>query len=61
MLDTAANITCPHCWEQFVMQVDLGAPHQALIHDCQVCCNPLEIEYRITENGVEVIDVTAVQ
>ncbi|PCJ62464.1 MAG: CPXCG motif-containing cysteine-rich protein [Candidatus Hydrogenedentota bacterium] len=61
MLDTGATVTCPHCWEQFVMQVDLGALHQTLIYDCLVCCNPLEIEYRITVSGVDVVEVTAVQ
>jgi transcription elongation factor Elf1 len=61
MLDTAATITCPHCWETFAMQVDVGAPHQTLVYDCAVCCNPLEIEYRIAESGVEVIEVVAAQ
>ncbi|MDW5287538.1 CPXCG motif-containing cysteine-rich protein [Formosa sp. PL04] len=35
--------TCPYCWEQISMLLDSGVSKQQYIEDCEVCCNPIEI------------------
>jgi len=34
---------CPFCWEQISMLFDTSINTQKYIEDCEVCCNPLEI------------------
>ncbi|WP_034259406.1 CPXCG motif-containing cysteine-rich protein [Aequorivita capsosiphonis] len=35
---------CPHCWEEISMLLDTSIRHQKYIEDCEVCCNPIELE-----------------
>lgn len=41
---------CPFCWESISVLLDPSVPHQKYIEDCEVCCNPLELEVTY-ENG----------
>ncbi|PKP40111.1 MAG: CPXCG motif-containing cysteine-rich protein [Bacteroidetes bacterium HGW-Bacteroidetes-13] len=34
---------CPHCWEEISMLVDSSVRQQSYVEDCEVCCNPIEI------------------
>lgn len=34
---------CPHCWEEISMILDQSISNQTYIEDCEVCCNPIEI------------------
>lgn len=52
-----AEITCPHCFSEITLMVDMSAGSQQYIEDCQVCCNPLEIT--ITMEDGELLEVTA--
>jgi hypothetical protein len=40
-----AQITCPFCWENLTILLDLSLPDQDYIEDCQVCCQPIRIHY----------------
>ena len=40
---------CPYCWESISMLVDISQSYQRYIEDCEVCCNPIQVEIR-TEN-----------
>ncbi len=40
---------CPYCWESISMLVDISQSYQRYIEDCEVCCNPIQIEI-VTEN-----------
>ncbi len=40
---------CPYCWESISMLVDISQSHQRYIEDCEVCCNPIQVEI-VTEN-----------
>ncbi len=42
--------TCPYCGEKISMVLDLSAGSQSYVEDCEVCCNPIEINYEV-ENG----------
>jgi len=43
--------TCPYCWEQISVMVDLSAGGQTYVEDCEVCCNPISISYDADEDG----------
>lgn len=40
---------CPYCWETISMLVDISQSKQDYIEDCEVCCNPIQLEIS-TEN-----------
>ncbi len=37
------RVTCPHCWEEITLTLDLSVPAQDYVEDCPVCCHPLRI------------------
>ncbi|WP_114901256.1 CPXCG motif-containing cysteine-rich protein [Kordia sp. SMS9] len=41
---------CPYCWEEISMLIDTSVRAQKYIEDCEVCCNPIELEV-ISEDG----------
>ena len=34
---------CPFCWQHISMLLDTTINKQLFIEDCEVCCNPIEI------------------
>ncbi len=34
---------CPYCWEEISMLLDTSVTNQTYIEDCEVCCNPIEV------------------
>lgn len=44
---------CPWCGEGISILIDLSVPCQAYIEDCEVCCRPIEIEYRSAGGELE--------
>jgi len=34
---------CPYCWEEISMLLDTTVHNQIYIEDCEVCCNPIEV------------------
>ena len=34
---------CPYCWEQISMLLDVSVGSEKYIEDCEVCCNPIEV------------------
>lgn len=45
------DIDCPYCGERFVTPIDLTAGSSSFIEDCQVCCQPIELEAKIADDG----------
>ena len=43
---------CPHCGERISMLLDLSAGSQCYVEDCEVCCNPIEINYLAEEGSI---------
>ncbi|QCK16675.1 CPXCG motif-containing cysteine-rich protein [Mangrovivirga cuniculi] len=41
---------CPYCGEEISMILDITVNEQTYIEDCEVCCNPIEINYKV-KNG----------
>jgi transcription elongation factor Elf1 len=49
---------CPYCWENVSMIIDKSVHNDSYIEDCEVCCNPIEVEYQ--SNGDEIINFSAI-
>ena len=45
------RFTCPYCWEQISMVLDLTATEQEYVEDCEVCCNPIALRFT-ARNGM---------
>ena len=35
---------CPYCWQDISMLLDASIQSQTYIEDCEVCCNPIQVE-----------------
>jgi transcription elongation factor Elf1 len=43
------SFSCPHCGEQISMVLDLSVRKQTYVEDCEVCCQPIEITYTVSD------------
>lgn len=43
---------CPYCGEPITMLLEPGSMEQVYIEDCEVCCNPIGIRFRIEDDTV---------
>jgi hypothetical protein len=44
-------VHCPYCGEGFETSADASAGPCKYVEDCQVCCQPIEMELAVDENG----------
>jgi transcription elongation factor Elf1 len=44
--------TCPYCWEEISMVLDLSVATQTYVEDCEVCCNPIEVRYLVEDGAI---------
>ncbi|NOT08427.1 MAG: CPXCG motif-containing cysteine-rich protein [Gemmatimonadales bacterium] len=57
-LQEEAVIHCPHCGEELEIQLDPGGgTHQEYVEDCQVCCQPMQIQVSYNNRGVADVKV----
>ena len=40
---------CPYCWETISMLLDTSVRKQSYIEDCEVCCNPMQLQVEFEE------------
>jgi hypothetical protein len=40
---------CPYCWEEISVLLDPSSGSFTYIEDCEVCCNPIEINATFEE------------
>jgi hypothetical protein len=45
------TVHCPYCGEAFETAVDPSAGSFRYVEDCQVCCQPIELEGEVDEAG----------
>ncbi len=50
-LEQFVDITCPYCAEMIPVHIDVAAGEQSYVEDCQVCCQPIQVGVRLTEQG----------
>jgi transcription elongation factor Elf1 len=48
--------TCPYCWESITMLLDLTVDDQNYVEDCEVCCNPISLDFRAERGEIVVFD-----
>jgi len=53
--------TCPYCWEQISMMLDLSAGGQSYVEDCEISCNPISITYDASDGSLTAFDAQATQ
>jgi transcription elongation factor Elf1 len=46
------SFRCPYCGEQISMVLDVSVPRQSYVEDCEVCCNPIEIQYQVEDEAL---------
>jgi len=51
-----ANISCPYCGEPISILLDGSVEEQEYIEDCQVCCKPMVLHVRVTDDGLCVVE-----
>jgi len=44
--------TCPYCWEEISMVLDLSVTTQTYVEDCEVRCNPIEVRYLVEDGAI---------
>ena len=44
-------VHCPYCGEAFETSIDTSAGSCTYVEDCQVCCQPMEMELRVNDDG----------
>jgi len=42
--------TCPYCWQNISMVLDRYEEASEYIEDCEVCCRPIEIDFKFEED-----------
>ncbi|MFA5938342.1 MAG: CPXCG motif-containing cysteine-rich protein [Sinimarinibacterium sp.] len=51
------TVTCPACWEEIVLEVDLSGGSAEYAEDCPVCCRPMTVRLTVGEGGEFTVDV----
>lgn len=59
MLETTAEVTCPHCGEMITLFLDLSLEEQSYIEDCSVCCRPMAVSYTTADGELQDVSVEA--
>jgi hypothetical protein len=52
---------CPYCWEDISMLLDFSVSFQSYIEDCEVCCNPIQLTVRISDNELQQFDAESIE
>ncbi|MEO6365026.1 MAG: CPXCG motif-containing cysteine-rich protein [Luteimonas sp.] len=50
MLDSLI-VHCPYCGERFDALVDASGGDSRYVEDCPVCCQPIELDLRLDDDG----------
>jgi hypothetical protein len=50
-MEDPITVTCPWCGESFVTFFDASSGSQTYIEDCQVCCRPIQMAFRLRGDG----------
>ena len=45
------SFNCPYCWQIISILIDPSVESQSYVEDCEVCCHPIQFNYR-AEDGV---------
>lgn len=58
ILDTSAEVSCPHCGETVAIALDSGGGAlQDYVEDCYVCCRPWRVRVHYDATGTAQVSV----
>lgn len=52
---------CPYCWESITMLLDSSVSKQVYIEDCEICCNPIELNVEFSENELQTFEANSIE
>lgn len=55
------SFQCPYCWEEISMLLDTSINAQTYIEDCEVCCNPIEIQVKFRNNVLVELEIRNIE
>lgn len=50
-MEEPVTVMCPWCGESFVTFFDASVGGQSYIEDCQVCCRPIQMAFKVRRDG----------
>ncbi len=50
-MNDATTIECPHCGESFLLALDSSEGSAEFTIDCEVCCRPMTVMVRFSDDG----------
>jgi hypothetical protein len=57
-LDDTYTATCPFCFEECELIVDLGGgSEQSYVEDCPVCCRPWQVRVSVDDEGAVTLEL----
>ncbi|RXP61885.1 CPXCG motif-containing cysteine-rich protein [Lutibacter sp. HS1-25] len=51
---------CPYCWDEISILLDTSVNNQTYIEDCEVCCNPIEIQVKFENLELSSININLI-
>ncbi|TNF43058.1 MAG: CPXCG motif-containing cysteine-rich protein [Cytophagales bacterium] len=52
---------CPHCFQEISMLLDPSVSRQEYIEDCEVCCNPIELQVEFEEGELVYFEANSIE
>ncbi|MBP8792518.1 MAG: CPXCG motif-containing cysteine-rich protein [Lutibacter sp.] len=52
---------CPYCWEEISMMLDSSVRNQTYVEDCEVCCNPIELQVKFEDNELIALNINSIE
>jgi len=60
-METEYFFTCPYCFERISMLLDTSVKKQTYIEDCEVCCSPIEVYFKVKDDQVREFEARALE
>ncbi len=55
------HFQCPYCWQKISMLLEPINEPQKYIEDCEVCCQPILVNYLIQDDEVLNLNVQSIE
>ncbi len=53
------GVGCPHCGEEFFIEVETTLAEVVMVEDCAVCCRPITVRVRCEPGAVLGLEISA--
>ncbi len=52
---------CPYCWKDISVLLDPSVSSQKYIEDCEICCNPMEINVAFSNTELQSLEINSIE